>query len=74
MPTRLPKHFARVLMAAVLLATLAGAAVPDENARPIVLRCGRLLDVRAGTLWRDQVVLIAGNKIVAVGPPGSPPP
>jgi imidazolonepropionase-like amidohydrolase len=38
-----------------------------EAPRVQALRCGRLLDVRSGELLRDQVVIVKGDRIVAVG-------
>jgi imidazolonepropionase-like amidohydrolase len=37
-------------------------------AAPVVLKCGNLLDVRAGRLQRDFVILIVNGKINQVGP------
>ncbi len=49
-----------------------------QSERTTVLRCGRLLGVRSGTLQHDQVVVVVGNRIIAVGaastvatPPGA---
>lgn len=46
-------------------------AAADQQT-PITVRAGRLVDVGAGELRRDQVVTIRGDRIEAVGPdPGS---
>jgi imidazolonepropionase-like amidohydrolase len=37
-------------------------------ARATAVRCGRLLDVRKGELLTNQIILITGNRIDAVGP------
>ena len=42
---------------------------PDD-ARPIAIRCGGLLDVEAGTIERDRVIHVGGDgRITAVGGP-----
>ena len=67
---------------AALLATLAGgglsspiaplsaqATLPSAGAAQVVaIRASRLLDVRAGTVVRNPVVLVSGDQITAVGP------
>jgi imidazolonepropionase-like amidohydrolase len=62
----------RSRLAAGLVLLLAGALValagPQEKARVVALRCGRLLDVKTGKVERDQVIVVTGNKITAVGP------
>jgi imidazolonepropionase-like amidohydrolase len=54
------------------LAAALGASAPRlpaaERAAATAVRAGRLLDVAAGRLRTDQVVLIADGRIVAVGP------
>lgn len=55
---------------AVTLALVAPAARPAEPPPPrrIAVRASALLDVVAGTLIRDPVVLVEGDRITAVGP------
>jgi len=47
--------------------------VGGQNSEPPVkvLQCGRLLDVKSGKLLSDQMVVVSGNRIVAVGAAGS---
>ncbi len=47
-------------------------AVPSPGSRvarekPIVLRCGAVLDVKSGTVQRGIDIIVKGNKIVFVG-------
>jgi len=58
---------------AVLLAAVAPARADDQKEKPriVALRCGRLLDVKTGKVERDQVIVVTGNKITAVGPAAS---
>jgi imidazolonepropionase-like amidohydrolase len=44
------------------------AATAPQKTRRLALRCGSLLDVVSGQLLRDQIILVAGNRIVSVGP------
>lgn len=72
-----------IVVLAVLAAELfalpgVGAQPKDSLAQPeqVALRAARLLDVRAGTLLKNPVVLIRAGRIVAVGaglpiPPGA---
>jgi imidazolonepropionase-like amidohydrolase len=47
---------------------LSAAALSAAAQEPVTaLRCGRLLDVRAGKLLPDQVITVKGNRIVSVG-------
>ncbi|MBI1750304.1 MAG: amidohydrolase family protein [Acidobacteria bacterium] len=66
--TRLLVCFTGVLAAILLAGASAGAAPQKELPRIVVLRCGRLLDVKRGTLERNQVIVVTGNTITAVGP------
>jgi imidazolonepropionase-like amidohydrolase len=45
----------------------AGESSPEAGAGPVVLRAARLLDVVAGTLVGDAVVVVEGESIVAAG-------
>lgn len=43
----------------------------DANARPIAIRCGRLLDVESGTIQEDRVLHVAADgRITAIAGPG----
>ena len=68
-----PPNPARALAGAALL--LVAVWIPisarAQEAATTVLRCGRLLDVRSGELLRDQVIVVSGNRIRAVGPAAS---
>jgi imidazolonepropionase-like amidohydrolase len=52
----------RSALAAVLL-----ASVPAAAGEKVLLRAGRLLDVEAGVVRRDQIVLVEGGRILAAG-------
>ena len=55
-----------VLLAAVLLAPWG-----HSQSKPLVIRAGKLLDVKTGKTLSDQDIVIAGGKIAAVGPASS---
>src|SRR5215471_85881 len=60
---------AAIFLSAVL--ALYGTAVPQTNAagaRRVVVRAGRVLDVKSGKTLSDQAIVIEGDKIVSVGP------
>jgi imidazolonepropionase-like amidohydrolase len=40
---------------------------------PVAVRCGHLLDVRTGKILHDQVIVISGDRIKAIGPSSSTP-
>ena len=65
-PARAPTC-AALLLVAVCTPVSAGA----QEGPTTVLRCGRLLDVVSGELLRDQVIVVSGNRIRAVGPAAS---
>ncbi len=57
-----------------LVAGVAGAAdavVPVVNQPVTVIKAGRMIDVEAGRVLRDQVIVIEGERIVAVGNAGA---
>jgi imidazolonepropionase-like amidohydrolase len=54
--------------AVVLVLGVSGASAGPPAT--VAVRAGRLLDVVAGRLKADQVVLVAGGRILAVGPAG----
>jgi imidazolonepropionase-like amidohydrolase len=58
-----------VLLAAVLplSAARAQANEPSDSGRPVAIRAARLIDGRGGTPLKDPVVLIKGERVVAVG-------
>jgi imidazolonepropionase-like amidohydrolase len=70
------KKKARVLVCCVVMGYLAGAlALAQSTPAPkrVVVRAGRLLDVKSGKLLTDQAIMIEGDKITSVGPASSAP-
>jgi imidazolonepropionase-like amidohydrolase len=63
------KHV-RTLVCVVLLALVAAAAAqtPAPQPKRLVLRAGRLLDVKSGNTLTNQAIVVEGDKIVSVGP------
>ncbi|HKP16199.1 MAG TPA: amidohydrolase family protein, partial [Gemmatimonadaceae bacterium] len=66
----------RILLVAAVITTgapiharaqAAGRSIAPPVAARLAVRADRLVDVRAGTVVRDAVVLIEGNRITAVG-------
>jgi imidazolonepropionase-like amidohydrolase len=62
-----------ILAAAVLSAAASVTFAADDSAAPKVtaIRAGKLVDVVAGTTVADQVIVIEGDRIKAVGPAAS---
>lgn len=61
----------RFCVAAAIISMLLGATgslVRAQNARPVVIRAGRLFDSKSGRILENQVVLVEGEKISAAGP------
>jgi len=59
----------RAVVACFLLVSLAGVAVAQSKPEPVMaIRAGRLIDPETGTAIPNQVILIEGEKIKAVGP------
>lgn len=58
------------IIALIAASVISGAAQesPPKHPRQIVVHAARLLDVRTGTTLNDQVIVIEGDKITAVGP------
>ncbi len=54
-----------------LIAVFALLLAPCAYAQTGAVRCGKLLDVRAGKLLADQVVVFEKGEITAIGPAGS---
>jgi imidazolonepropionase-like amidohydrolase len=70
------KKKARVLVCCVVMGYLAGAlALAQSTPAPkrVVVRAGRLLDVKSGKLLTDQAIMIEGDKVTSVGPASSAP-
>ncbi|MFA9218290.1 MAG: amidohydrolase family protein [Sphingomonadaceae bacterium] len=61
----------------LVLAAALGAALPsfaaDAKAKVVAIRAGKLVDVVAGTVLKDQTIIITGERISAVGPSASTP-
>jgi imidazolonepropionase-like amidohydrolase len=74
MPSHVPLSLRRALAACVAFAipTVFAADPPAAVAEPVtVVKAGRLVDVGAGRVRNDQVIVIQGGKIVAVGAAGA---
>jgi len=59
----------RILAIAIILALISAfssAQTPDN--RPILIKAGHLIDVRAGRVMTDQAIIIKGERIAEVGP------
>src|SRR5579862_206374 len=57
-----------VLFFSFYLTALAQTAPPPKR---VVVRAGRLLDVKSGKMLADQAIVIEGDKIVSIGPANS---
>jgi imidazolonepropionase-like amidohydrolase len=57
-----------VLLAAPPAAAQSGSAPPQ---RRVILRAGRLLDVKTGNVLNNQAIVIEGDKIASLGPAAS---
>lgn len=71
-------NFKHLLISAAVLsavassvASTAAAAAAADSGKVVVIRAGRLVDVVAGTVLKDQVIVINGERISAVGPSAS---
>ena len=64
---RLGKVAVAMMMAAVALAAAPGAVSQQPSDKPVILRCGSMLDVRSGQLQRDVTIVVRGNRIESVG-------
>jgi imidazolonepropionase-like amidohydrolase len=51
----------------VFLAALSAPLAAQQSARPIAIKCGKLLDTRSGALVNQAVIVIEGDRITAVG-------
>src|SRR6266480_349262 len=65
----------RGVVAAAVLATLAGMAITAGAQAPkrMVIRAGRVLNVRTGELRTNQAMVIEGDKITQIAPSGEVP-
>jgi imidazolonepropionase-like amidohydrolase len=74
MRPNLPLSLRRALIAGIACAipTVFAADAPAPAPEPVtVVKAGRLIDVAAGRVRTDQVIMIQGGRIVAVGPSGT---
>ena len=46
------------------------ATSPHPKPKPVVIKAGRLFDGTGDALRTDQIIVIEGDRITAVGPPG----
>lgn len=65
-PTWCRAGFIPLLMVPFLLA---GQAPPSPSAAPVVVRAARMLDVRAGRMIAEAVIVMQGDRIAQVGGP-----
>ena len=57
----------------LLTVAILGIAAPSfaDNVKVVVIRAGKLVDVVAGTVLKDQTIVITGERIASVGPSAS---
>ena len=68
------KQQACAAVAVITTAVAGGMPAMAETGGPVtVIKAGRLVDVAAGRVREDQVVLVQGGRIAAVGPTGATP-
>src|SRR5471030_44519 len=67
-----PMKLKHLLISATVLGTL-GAAAPSfaDSPKVVAIRAGKLVDVVAGTVFKDQTIIITGERITSVGPSAS---
>src|SRR5882724_13545673 len=58
------QHFFQAIAVLLLCGTLSSAQAPVHR---VVVKAGRLLDVKSGQMFRDQAIVIENDKIVSVG-------
>ena len=58
------QHFVLAIAVLLLCGTLSSAQAPVHR---VVVKAGRLLDVKSGQMFRDQAIVIENDKIVSVG-------
>jgi imidazolonepropionase-like amidohydrolase len=57
-----------VFLCIFLMFLVAGSLAQDQSTRHLVVKAGRLLDVKTGNVLTNQAIVIQGDKIVSVGP------
>jgi imidazolonepropionase-like amidohydrolase len=58
----------KVLWSALLLLAMFTQVSAQQSPKRIIVRAGKLLDVKSGKLQTNQDVVIEGDKIVSIGP------
>jgi imidazolonepropionase-like amidohydrolase len=68
-------RFRHFVFGTLLICLLGAGLASSQSPAPAVkvLRCGRMLDVRTGKVLTNQVIVVTGNRITAIGPAGSVP-
>src|SRR3569833_1238952 len=69
-PENFPEHHGPMSMSCtsnLLLTFLAASALCAQTVPTVAVRAGRLFDPRAGRMLANQVILIQGDRITAVG-------
>ncbi len=59
---------ASAIAAFLALTVLASAQTPAQPARHVVVRAGRVLDVKTGSILQNQAIVIENDRIVSIGP------
>ncbi|UMR28733.1 amidohydrolase family protein [Massilia sp. MB5] len=65
--------FKRIAIAAALAGALgaAGSVIAAAEQKVVAIRAGKLIDVEKGAVLRDQIIIVTGERISAVGPSAS---
>ena len=71
MPSKLPLRHAILACVACAVPAAFAAAAPAAPGPVTVVKAGKLVDVAAGRVRNDQLIVIQDGKIVAVGPAGA---
>jgi imidazolonepropionase-like amidohydrolase len=67
------RPLSRILFGALLVGLLTVCAAQVAQPKRVVVRAGKLLDVRSGKTLTDQAIVIEGDKVVSVGPGSQAP-
>ncbi len=63
-----------LLLAGLAAGAPAGVAQVPDSAQVVAIRAGRLVDVEAGQVRRDQLIVVRGDRIEAIQPGATRPP
>jgi imidazolonepropionase-like amidohydrolase len=55
----------------LMLALVVGSALAQSGSKEVLIKAGKLIDVRGGRVLTDQAILIEGDRIKEVGPSAS---